>query len=307
MSNDFTISRNDAIYREIESYYDYEHTYGLCYQMAIRNTSVIKVLKKMKALSYKIKYHEPSTSLEEYKNLALHIKQTYYFSLNEKDLIVAKNDELENSLHLKPLTITEIKAITGTLYPRKNKNLQVDRKAIVPTFKSNETLVRDILLNFALPQEEIIAEITAIKKIYAEYFSDTNLPINPKTFKDSNKSRIRLANKSKQKDELTYPKKTILQLYADMFFVYDIASKYNLEDNKTIKYIQDELLDYYTFIIAELNKDPNITDLKDISLFIRNIQNSLSKLEKGTMCKYYDDLKPLIEDLKYINLMIVTI
>ncbi len=115
MKIDFNIKREDAIYQEIEAYYDHEHSNGLSYQMAIRNAEIIKVLQKMQELynvaeveyhtvekvpevsnftMYKaLNYHNTDkmkTILNEYNNLVSYIEEYYYFHLTEDDLIAKK-------------------------------------------------------------------------------------------------------------------------------------------------------------------------------------------------------------------------
>ncbi len=332
------ISRTDAIYEDIEDFQDYETTYSLAYEMVVRNKEVISILENMESLttegkeeysnipnsdsvSFTMHGYTPDLDSdkliklkERYWELYAQLHKNFYFRLDETHLL--RNREIILSERISTdgpkLSIDQqIHEMAESIGGSKYRIFHPIYNTRQPSVPSKESKVKALEIDFALPEEEITAQILAVKRIYNELYPPVPLPLD---IKNKNENiydfKTKLFNNNKVFG-IEYPVKTKQQTYADAFFIYDVLASKGLEDKKAFSFIRDEIKGYYTDIVMDINSDKfeyvkiENSD-KRIKVYIKerkSIENSIVDTYKDTMIDRYTILLPFIEDLKYKQLL----
>lgn len=287
--------RDDAIYKEIESFEDYEFTNCVAYEMMIRNPQFLKDREYLKTELISLFHQDKITKDDLWK-----------FS-DEKDYGVsffdmAHTDNLNRGFFT-PNTITTEVLINGQNYlniEKKETDLletKINVHLSRPKLRFRQTKRAVLKLNFALPKEELIAYIEKIKD---EYDKDNSLI----------KSSLELLGKEFEK---TKSKKINKSKIADKFFIYDYVTvmQEQIKEDNEFKYEE------YNEQIQEINSNPYITP-KDRKIQLKELKREfeentnirkneifedIEKFTSATTKRYYYDIKPFIDDFKYKELI----
>ncbi len=322
------ISREDAIYKDIEAFQDYETTYSLAYEMVVRNKKVISILEEMESLttegkeeyssmpntdrvSFTMHINFPDVDSgrliklkERYSKLGTELEKNFYFRLNEMHLL--RNREII----LSERTLTDGPKLTNDQLIDKMAEYVSMSKSIVlhpvyntrqPSVPKEESKIMSLDIDFSLPKDEMMAQILAVKNMYNALNPLVPLPLDEDP-KDEKIYDIRASMTNQKKiPDIKYPIKTKQQVYADMFFIFDILCCNDIEDSKVINFIQDEIREYYADIVMVMNLD-EFKDEQNWKIFSK-IKDSIVKTDKTTIQRHYEILQPFIEDLKYKKLI----
>ena len=320
-------SRSDEIYKEIESFEDYEFSNNIAYEMMIRNSDFIKdrYVLTVKCVTFRIMIEE-----EEYEIIMKEI---------DKDFL--KLNEREKAIHYKELILMYVDKYgisyndmmncynkeylflhNSLQYKIGNKNIEYDLPKdykITPddnitleyelAFKrpkiqiKNFSKITQISLNLSLPKNELLEYISKIKDIADN--GDIKAPIE-------------LLGENLQKAECNF-KQNKKKRYADMFFIYDYVSA-RLE---TIHHYNKEARREYDNEVFEINNNPSLTrkykqiqlseaktkylqntiDTKITDIFNEDELISQLQLTGNSISKLYYIIKPYIEEAKYKELI----
>ena len=333
------IFRADEIYRDIETSQDYELTYSLSYEMAVRNREVIVRLEEMESLTAEGKEEYSSmtntadasftmhgevpgldsdklTKLKKrYLELEVQLRNDFYFRLDETHLLKKRKIILEKRIEKdgpKPSIDQQISEFAESIGNPKCTIFHPIYNTRQPSVPSIASKVKELRIDFALPEEEMIAQIRAVKRIYNESYPLVPLPLD---IKDKNESiydfKTKLFNNNRVHG-IEYPVKTKQQTYADAFFIYDVLASRGLEDKKAFSFIHDEIKAYYTDMVMNINSNKfEYSEIKNVDKRIKvyvkerkSIENSIVDTYKDTMIDRYTILLPFIEDLKYKQLLV---
>ena len=168
-----------------------------------------------------------SYELTSYKNGLIGIRK------KEKESIkVGLLDEIDHN-------IQPIFRVKSDLFPVFSRPLPY-----IPNSKTKEALIP---LNLALPKDELVAYVKAIKDNYDKDHTTISFDREVKPSSAINELKPRGFGK---KLEVPNMKK---RLYADMFFVYDCLNTKDGKEhrNEAIKYVMSELENYYSEILAD--------------------------------------------------------
>lgn len=245
--------RSDPIYKEIESFEDYELTQCIAYEMAIRNNNNLELLNQ---------YNNDDRIFE---NTGLHYSAQYYY-FNKDEIEMKKlngfnhpnnpfnSDEISLSIKGKNYSPSKVLGGKWIRFDKQDKSAidGVNNIPIIKTsfsrpkllFRTNHTFTLE--LNLAVPAEEILSLIAKIKKEYDNNHKNLKAPI------EFLETELQKADNSKAQ------KKPKSHVYADWFYIYDYW-KYQKKQN-----ISDEEI----FIDIELsnndfNKKDNIRKIRD--------------------------------------------
>jgi len=350
--------RNDRIYKEIESFEDYELTRCIVYEMAIRSGEDFRyvdeyeewdfnqedhyLLSDISLLGYftladKIteiyptyiedthkkafdifkKQYNPAHYSEEILKQMYSQAQNYYFNQIANNLTYFIDNFLMNTnKEFIPITVPTlsedvtidknylIDIIKQTNKPQHIPIIRYNR----PEVTSNLSKVISLNINMALPLNELIAQITKIKK----EFEGNQQKI---------KTTVELLGKKFQEVQSTkgYPKKPKAEKYADMFFIYDYVTARHKEIKKYNALRREEYE-------AELLAIKNNTDLstkekrEQTKQALKHYKEMKSDATLKDIChedelteqldiqgemiyKNYRIMKPYIEDMKYKELV----
>lgn len=360
--------RNDNIYKEIESFEDYEYTNCIAFEMAIRNDEVKKLLdktnlfntikratqnevidshfdnillstKERKDVAFELsKYgfnHKECVMHNLHKNMA-NIKgdklgstvlaQSEYTKLTdilskseldivckveislynqmpwvkeEKDKMKTNEDFLKIGNHLEWIFHETNEEIIKDALKRTQK-IKIKNQFSRPILELPYTTIADIQINLSIPKDELIAYITKLKE---EYDTDNSMIKTP----------LEHLGEKSENSSMTISKKKI----ADKFFVYDYV-KVRLKEidelNQEEKLKYDEKIQWIKNNSSLTGSDKKIQiqtlkhDQKEnlINTTINDIfkDEKLNKeITKGTAKRYYYEIKPFIDELKYKELI----
>ena len=153
----------------------------------------------------------------------------------------------------------------------------------IPNSKSKEALIS---LNLALPKDELLAYVAAIKDNYDKDHTTISFgrEVEPSDALDNIQKRRNASG------ELPNAKK---MAYTDMFFIYDcLNAAPDDEINKAIRHIKKEINMYYTQKIME---DKKMSE-GAASLIARNI-------DPKTIKRYYEIMQDFIDNERYKELL----
>jgi len=268
-------NRNDKIYKEIESFEDYELINCIAYEMMIRNSKVQKLIEdfsKCKVLNsvdflniekeLKEKYFFPFSSRSiydeddnfeysvldglyyDYPFIGENIKSNYHYNRQGRSL---EYSEFSSNIRIgrntgKPFNVTQ-----NENYRKSTQNFK--RPIIEPIKKFDNTI--DLKLNLNQSKNELIAYISKIKNEY-----DKNNSIFKRPLEILNSKRFKTTTNPKAQ------KKPKSQVYADWFYIYDYW-KYKKSKSETDKTI-------FVHLEVENNvpyKEDNIRKIRDTMIY----------------------------------------
>lgn len=322
--------RNDKIYKEIEEFKDYELTYCVAYEMAIRNDEVKRLLEKVfvnkdselgdsdtikkledfgftgEAMIFYILNNSSTCSshMKYQRGIKNQIKTDYLYSKNEglynEYLTVIDNKvflEYEDG-NIKSISLSEMSNKART---------DIRISFLRPRLFFKEAKNVSLHINLSLPHnelmkqmEEIIKNIKSVKSIY-EFFNQDLCQINS------------------AKPTKNYPKRPKAEQLADMFFIYDYATyrmKEVKEYNERYKAELDEKLSFIKNDKTLTAKEKKIQEMEAKKEFIEAKSEAKIKsicneddvcnqvgLQGDSVYKYYLAIKPYIEEKRYKELI----
>lgn len=168
----------------------------------------------------------------------------------------------------------------------------------IPTETSKEI---DLLLNLALPANDIATLVEAIKKVYDKSKGEVYKVSTPlETVASIDKEIFEIKIKTKKRGSPTkyeIPKKSQQEVYADLLFLYDV---YTHPDSKKqsdkLQHFIDEMLDYYAEKVCKYN---GVTDDKEFLEVLKLISTPRDQ----TIRKYSAMMKSYIDDFGYKKLL----
>jgi hypothetical protein len=280
-------NRNDKIYKEIESFKDYEFTNCVAFEMAIRNEIVLNTL------DYLLHYYDYYENLEyipfractdedteidskkifkyRYRKKLDSLVNSYYIDFDSVKLYLNMLVNKIDNTKLKRITNIKSYKILTLMTIETESNIHLDNISINKAFnkfsRPNLIVPQDKKkplpdINFNLPKKELLKYIKILKDEYDKEFLSIN------SYSELNYGEI--TSKFEDKYSAKNPTSTV---YADWFFIYDYW-KYEKQNEKTDKDI---------FIDLEME---NQIDYKED--MIRKIR---------------DKMKFFIEELGYIKLI----
>ncbi len=326
----------DSIYKEIEEFEDYEYSNCIAYEMCIRNKEVKKLLNiiinkfdeifeatEFEFIINKEAIEKECNELKKYGigfNTLSSILTDIFYEINdievgksslnilyENEIILNRDKEYEDIEICDDGLIAQIDSDSDNCEIIPYEHINLDYVPFIginykrPKLELIQNKIFKIDLNLSLPKKELIDYVS---KIIDEYEKDNNASImSPLELIGFDRSRGNRVDKNKINKGLI----------AKKFFVYDYVSirleqiedsnqNYNIEyeENKKIiennPYItrQDKLIQ-----LRELKKE-----LEDnIKQRIIEIIEEFDDITKGTAKRYYYDIKPFIDDLKYKELI----
>lgn len=230
MNTNISIKRDDAIYKEIESFEDYELTQCLAYEAAIRTPQISKILKEKLYIDDNEESKNGSLMPTEANKkiwkifgehgLVLHTVLCQNYKKNGGKIQSFFVKYTNNGLHkinanyakdgIKGITINDKNPFVGS----NNENafaqipecsLSIARPLLI--LKTSKRVMLDI--NFSLPVEELKAQIEHIKK---ELDRDNKTIVSP----------IDIFNDIVHTSPNQMQKKPKAVKYADWFYIYDL-------------------------------------------------------------------------------------
>ncbi len=283
--------RDDTIYKEIESFEDYELTQCVAYEMAIRNNDTEPVsveeyeinrysleqeqsyklsditLYGFYTLATKITDFYP-TYIDDTKKIAFNIfKEKPEFQYMDEKLIKhmfhqGKKIHIQNiandlSYFINNFLMNDNKQFMPQILPLLYGNIKIDRTHLIDMIKHSNlskpctlltfsrpeitlpTLKKTSLdINLGLPLNELIAQITTIKKNYDKDITIVKNPIELVGEELQKADNLVCDTKGKCFDARETLSKQ--QKLADMFYIYDC-----LQHGATQRKIQTEIYNYY--------------------------------------------------------------
>ncbi len=166
----------------------------------------------------------------------------------------------------------------------------------IPTCTSKEI---DLMLNLALPTEELTALVETIKKAYDKSSGEVFQVLTP-LISAANIDReiftIRIKVKKKgSKTKLGMPEKSQQEVYADLLFLHDVFnSQYFKKQGDKIRHFQGEMIDYYAKKVCKYHK---IKDIDDVS-------GNIGTPRDQTVRDYVKMMKSYIDDFGYKKLLV---
>ncbi len=321
--------RSNLIYKEIEEFEDYEYSNCIAYEMAIRNKEAITLKIEIDKLLANM--NKDYFLIKELNNQLL----TKYWirHIFEEDILnypikgTFKKLEIRKKLHneVNPdITIKHYLPIDKNYKKLKSKDCcnediektfmlnnkrivisKTYKKLIIPKFLYQKT---DIQINLNLPKDELRAYISKIKDYYDEdNFSERGLSlIFLSIFSGENNDSDKSDNKQINK-----------RLIADKFFIYDYitARQEQIKKDNELKFQE------YEEQLQEIKNNPYVTpkdrkiqqqELKkefeeNTNTRINELFEDIEDFTPATAKRYYYDIKPFIDDLKYKELITGTI
>ena len=334
--------RKDPIYKEIESFKDYEYTNCIAFHMGMRNKEVIririllnrilnlkhrkmanKVLKKgINFEDLEIKYPSIYKFDEVAKDLEYKLKTKYFFHHQYYQVDDNKNllqndvtDELMKEIKMKR------KGDDSYIKPKYNfivKDGYIIKQKLKSDFTEIGTIFKtEIETNF---KKQLLLPLGIDNQISINI--NPNLPKNELLAyiskikddfdKDNSiiKTPLELLGKDLKKVENSKINKMLI---ADKFFIYDYVTARNKEIEKSNKLYKEE----YEEEIQRIKNNPYLTredkqiqlknlkkDFKaDTSIRKDELLEDIEGFPKGTAKRYYYDIKPFIDDCKYKELI----
>jgi len=178
----------------------------------------------------------------------------------------------------------------GKLYPAFSRP-----QPIIPADVSKEI---DIHINLKLPAKELMAYVEAVKKNYDKsngeaYQSATPLNIAADINREIFSIQIKIKQKG-SKTNLEMPEKTQQEVYADLFFLYDVYTNMEMK-KKSDKFIffRNGLIDYYAKKVCKYH---GIDDIDEVS-------DSIGAPREQTVREYLKMMQGYIDDFGYKQLL----
>ncbi len=309
--------RDDKIYKEIEEFKDYELTYCIAYEMAIRNDEVKRLFGILEDKKKNFKIDDNTVKIiqtmmrvhGELRNYGL----DYITSNAHKYAIDYKIDnelvayQYDNELNYSDMLVNKV------INNKTNNKLNIIEKMYKPnfsrpqlTFKNSKIISVDI--NPALPKKELLAYIEKIKDDFDKGYLEIQTPaelLNEEIQKVDNFDTRAMLTKQKR--------------LADMFFIYDYATyrmKEVKEYNERYKAELDEKLSFIKNDKTLTAKEKKIQEMEAKKEFIEAKSEAKIKsicneddvcnqvgLQGDSVYKYYLAIKPYIEEKRYKELI----
>ena len=238
------LKRSDRIYKEIESFEDYELTNCIAYEMAIRNDEIIKFLKKRRQLEKKTKFTEDEllNLIDDKKLISYGFRYPNLFYLMKR---YNKNKVFFNRYEILGQQITRYINGEQKLYTNYSKKEQLRDVEVIleANFKRPKLIFENakkakVELNLSLPKNELIAYISKIKDDFDKDNSIVKTPLELLGEEFKKADTLVCNDKGKCFDSRAILTKQ--QKMADMFYIYDA-----LKEGFTQRKIQNEIYNYY--------------------------------------------------------------
>ncbi|MEA1973191.1 MAG: hypothetical protein U9N34_07865, partial [Candidatus Cloacimonadota bacterium] len=254
----------------------------------------------------------------EYRQLQEYLEKKYFYTLTHHDLIKNRNSSTDDSQKKNFLTkllqydeaysdnetfkkhkqntpnsfsVGDLKVNPFKLYPNLSH--------LAPIIPDNQSKSSKISINLALPKDELLAYVGKIKDNYDRDNSAINLPFDHIVRNDNQhfyNFRSKLS-KSSTNSKYNFPSRTQQQIYADLFFIYDVLSvEDTIRQSKRIKLIQNELLYYWADYILHHNH-------KDQDQYRIEIFDDIAIMDHKTISKRFSMLRDYIDNEKYRELI----
>ncbi len=168
----------------------------------------------------------------------------------------------------------------------------------VPNIPSEISKELNISLNLALSTEDIMSYVEIIKKTYdksnGEFYKSASTISDIVTI-DKVISTIQIKVKKKgSKTNLEMPEKSQQEIYADLFFLYDLFTDGGFKKRgDAIDYFRSEMIDYYA---AKVCKYHRIKDIDEVSEYIGTPRDQ-------SIREYYKIMQHYIDDYGYKKLI----
>ncbi len=325
--------RDDKIYKEIEEFKDYELTYCVAYEMAIRNDEVKGLLKELedKRYDYRANGHNYDKELNNVKVLAKMLPdfKKYGFSLWTMPNYYGRSDKQKYQYYANYIKNNEVLAFQedcNIFFIEDNKNKINKDEGIIKKIKLNfsrpklyfdNSRVISVEINPALPKKELLAYIEKIK----DDFDKGNLKIQ--TPAELLEEEIQKADNlvCNDKGKCFDPRATLTkqQKVADMFFIYDYATYRMKEIKKYNARYKAELNEKLSFIKNNktlTSKEKKIQEMEARKKYLEDKSEATIKsicnedeicnqigLKGDSIYKYYLAIKPYIEEKRYKELI----
>ena len=248
--------------------------------------SVIELDERIKELSF---YAIPSPDNTNTKLLEENIHFRRYLT-NSSQRAQAKKSNIMDSATLGYMFNDDgtVKTTAGgiikytDLFPKFSRPLP-----IIPTRKSKEI---DLLLNLALPLNDLNTYISTIKEAYerneGEAFQVSD-PLSLATEIDDEIFRIRSKIKQNGSDtNLKIPTKTKQDVYADLLFFYDVFTS-GMDKSERIQYCRYKMIDHYAEKVAHYNN--YIKDKEEVAIHISTPRDDTINKCVTMMQEYIDN------------------
>ncbi len=326
--------RSDDIYKEIESFEEYELTQCVAYEMAIRNDDNLKAIEEV------VKYWNDNNediskiyqTMQEKINAIDCIDWRYNDTrLSDINEIIKKvNDFSEKSK--RNFETTSLSTDKSKIEIREGKGYSVYTNLIsygssyvsnglhiFDNFKRPKLNINPLNSRSATIELDLNKPLSELKAYITHVYKD--LENNKENNKDILKAPLELLGKTlddaiPQKD---YPKKPTAKKMADMFFIYDFVKARRNE----IKAYNDEVQKKYDEKISYIVNDKDLStkhkkiqksemktdylndtlDTKIIDIFNENEVTKPLNLSGAHISKLYYAINPYIDDLKYKELI----
>ncbi|MCT7587036.1 hypothetical protein [Aliarcobacter butzleri] len=314
-------NKRDEIIEFFEDYEEYnlEVVSNECNELikyGINDKVILEIFSNILNKESNIKIGKSGISIEYENDLILDRKKDYlYVDLIDDGIVGVLENGDEEIIPYKQMNLDYIPLIKKS-YSR-------------PTLKIDKSKIFKVELNLSLPREELLDYVSKIKddfnnKTNAMIRTPIDLLIYDSSLmeyigKENNTSEINRKLDSLEdillddKTDNSNMKKFKKKLIADKFFVYDYVTK-------RLEQIEDSIKNYtieYEEKKEDINKSPYYTK-QDKLIQIRELKKELEEninqrkieifeefedIPKGTAKRYYYDIKPFIDDLKYKELI----
>ena len=242
------LKRSDRIYKEIESFEDYELTNCIAYEMAIRNDEIKENINKWKQIDEGLIGGKTNIigDMEDFlydkklMSYGFNFLNLHYFNKKHD-----KNKFFSNRYEMFGLSITYNENGEQKIFDdyTKKEQLMFAETILKAQFKRPLLILEDakkakVELNLSLPKNELIAYISKIKDEYDKDNSIIKTPLEllGEEFKEAD--TLVCNDKGKCFDSRAILTKQ--QKMADMFYIYDA-----LKEGFTQRKIQNEIYNYY--------------------------------------------------------------
>ena len=320
----------DSIYKEIDEFEDYEYSNCIAYEMCIRNKEVKKLLNiiinkfdeifeatEFEFIINKEAIEKECNELKKYGigfNTLSSILTDIFYEINdievgksslnilyENEIILNRDKEYEYIERCDDGIIAQIDSDSDNCEIIPYEHINLDYVPFIgtnykrPKLELIQNKIFKIDLNLSLPKKELIDYVS---KIIDEYEKDNN-PV----FFYFDRSRGNRVDKNKINKGLI----------AKKFFVYDYVSirLEQIEDSNQdyiIEYEENKKIIENNPYITRQDKLIQLRELKkeleeNTKQRIIEIFEEFDDITKGTAKRYYYDIKPFIDDLKYKELI----
>ncbi len=160
----------------------------------------------------------------------------------------------------------------------------------LPLVQTEASKEIDLLLNLALPMEELTSYIEQIKKVYdnnsADIFQTASLNEDAKAAgREIFSIQIKMTKKG-SRFHLDMPEKKRQEVYADLLFLYDVLNTSDIKkQGDKIQHFQNELIDYYAKKVCVYHR---IKDIDEVTPFIGTPREQTVRECNKMMQRYID-------------------